>query len=204
VAAIDIGTTDVSDGSSSGASYTLQLMHDAKAAIRFFRKDAATADLYGSEPDNIIVGGHSAMGSVSGYVTYLDDPAKGSRQQVIAANGGLEGDRGNPGYDSSVAGWVCLAGCLPAEHKDWITATSPPLLGVYGSEDTGVPFGERMFTILGKRAVWAGAASLYKQAMSVGLTQSRLFVIEGGDHMSAIDPSNEGLINAIAQFVRSL
>jgi para-nitrobenzyl esterase len=177
----------------------IQGAQDAKAAVRFFR-NPATADLYGIDPAKIFLGGLSQGGIESGTAVYLDDLSKldPEWQEIITANGGLEGDSGNPGYDSSVSGWICLAGCL--QSKNWITSSSSPMLGVYGTNDTVVPCADG--TIGGHP--FSGALSLYNRAISVGLTASQIYAIEGGDHEAPVDPSNSELISRIVQFVNSL
>jgi hypothetical protein len=189
----------------TGMLRTIRHVQDAKAAVRFFREDASTEDRYGSGPERIVLGGHSAKGAVSGMATYLSDPTKADShfQDLLADAGGLEGAGGSPGYGSSVAGWVSLAGCMRVADLDWITSASPPMLVVYGTKDTGIPPGQRTYTMLGERALWAGAIPLYGRAKTVGLAGSHIYAIENGDHMSAIDSTNAQLISRIAEFVKS-
>jgi acetyl esterase/lipase len=177
----------------------IQGAQDAKAAVRFFR-NPATATLYGTDPAKIFLGGHSQGGIASGTAVYLDDLSKADRawQEIITATGGLEGDSGNPGYDSSVSGWVCLAGLL--QSKEWITSSSSPMLGVYGTSDDVVPFND---ATIGVNPV-SGTLSLYNRAIAVGLTASQIYAIEGGSHDAPVDPSNGELISRIVQFINSL
>jgi acetyl esterase/lipase len=177
----------------------IQGAQDAKAAVRFFR-NPVTADLYGIDPAKIFLGGHSQGGIESGTAVYLDDLSKADPmwQEIITANGGLEGDSGNPGYDSSVSGWICLAGLL--QSKNWITSSSSPMLGVYGTNDTIVPYVDG---VIGGHPI-SGALSLYNRAISVGLALSQIYAIEGGDHEAPVAPSNSELISRIVQFVNSL
>lgn len=177
----------------------LQGMQDAKAAVRFFRKDAATSDAYGIDPARVLLGGHSAGAVDSGQAVYLDDLSKADAElrALIKANGGLEGNSGNPGYDSSVSGWIDLAGGL--EERAWVTASSPRMLGVYGTNDTIVP--PRESSALGGGLPFSGVLSLYERAISLGLTGSRIYVIEDGDHYASVDASNRELISHIVRFI---
>jgi hypothetical protein len=98
---------------------------------------------------------------------------------------------------------VGLAGALPVDDLGWITASSPPMLAVYPTNDETMPTDRKTMTMLGFPADWAGAIALYDQATAAGLTASELYAIESGDHYSAIDPTNADLITHIADFVRS-
>jgi predicted esterase len=203
VACIDYRTFSGSTVMSAATVRTviLQGMQDAKAAVRFFRKDAATSDAYGIDPTRIVLGGHSAGAVDSGQAVYLDQLSKANAElrAIIQANGGLEGQSGNPGYDSSVSGWIGLAGGL--EERAWVTASSPPMLGVYGTNDTLVPPKES--SALGSGLPFSGVLSLYRRAISVGLTGSRIYAIQFGDHVAPVDASNRKLVSRIVRFVES-
>lgn len=204
VACIDYRTYGAAGSMSDTVVRTLivQGMQDAKAAVRFFRKDRATSDRFRVDRGRIFLGGHSAGGVNSGAATYLDRLSKADAQlrRIIRTSGGLEGQSGNSGYSSSVSGWINLAGGL--EKKTWVTSTSRPMMGVYGTNDTIVPPGES--SALGGALSFSGARSLYERAVKLGITRSRLYVIEGGDHYSPVDGSNSALVSRIVQFVNSI
>lgn len=69
--------------------------------------------------------------------------------------------------------------------------------------DELIPTDQGTITLLGERAVWAGAIALHDSATSEGLDASVPYEIEDGNHMSAVDPENDDLISGIAEFVRS-
>jgi len=77
-------------------------MQDMRAAVRFFRQDAAMANLYRISPSRIVVGGASAGGFMALQVGYLDKVSEVPSYVNIAAMGGIEGNSGNPGYSSAV------------------------------------------------------------------------------------------------------
>lgn len=119
---------------------TVKDQHDAKAAVRFFRKDVATINRYGIDLEKIVLGGHSAKGAIPGIATYLDDPHPGRTCFSGPAGRGRWTGRckREPSYDSSVAGWISLAGCLRVADLDWITPSSPPMHAVYGTKDQNI------------------------------------------------------------------
>ena len=51
----------------------IEAMHDMKAAVRFFREDADTDDIYGTRGDKIFVGGVSAGGIMASFSGALDE-----------------------------------------------------------------------------------------------------------------------------------
>jgi acetyl esterase/lipase len=106
---------------------TLKGTHDMRAAVRFFRKDAATADSFRIDPNRIYVGGVSAGGFCALHTAYLDQESE--IPAIIAADtvglGGLEGLSGNPGYSSEVKGVINLCGALGEQKLDRPRRSTP-------------------------------------------------------------------------------
>ncbi len=118
----------------------VKAMGDAKAAIRYFNKDAVTNKTYRTDPDRVFIGGNSAGGILSMHMAYLDEndilPEK--LNEVYEANGGFEGERGNPGYPSDVIGVINLAGGLNV--LSLVDGNSPETFSAHGDIDSVVPF----------------------------------------------------------------
>jgi len=101
----------------------IRAIGDMKAVVRHFREDAATENKYKIDPNHIYVGGASAGAMMAVQVGYLDndDDIPDYFTDVLAVNGGLEGNTGsaqNQSYSSEVQGVINLAGAI---HKlDWI------------------------------------------------------------------------------------
>jgi acetyl esterase/lipase len=93
--------------------------HDAQAAVRFLRKEAAT---YRIDVDRIAIAGTSA-----GAITALH----------VGANADDPGDSGNSGYSSAVGAAVSLSGAklLGSESEG-----DAPLLMFHGTADPLVPY----------------------------------------------------------------
>ena len=51
----------------------LKAVSDAKAAVRYFRKDFANGDTYGIDPNTIFAGGYSAGGVIAIHQAYIDN-----------------------------------------------------------------------------------------------------------------------------------
>jgi para-nitrobenzyl esterase len=116
---------------------------DARAAVRYLFKDAATTNTYKVDTNNIFIGGNSAGGVLGLHYAYVTNTAQfhGRRIFLTAVDtigGTLEGNRGNPGYNSKVKGVISLSGGL--NEAGWIDQCSVPLVGAHGSADATVPY----------------------------------------------------------------
>ena len=95
-------------------------VHDAQAAVRWLRANAAA---YHIDPDRIGIGGESAGAiTATGVGVYADQP----------------GDSGNPGYPSTVRGWVSISGGLP--NGVFVDAGDAPGYLFSGTADQTVPY----------------------------------------------------------------
>ncbi|WP_162910688.1 alpha/beta hydrolase [Hymenobacter oligotrophus] len=127
----------------------LRATQDMRASIRFFRRDAATARQYRVHPSYIFAAGSSAGGFMALQVGYLDKPSEVPSYINLNSLGGLEGNSGNLGYSSRVAGVINLCGALGS--LSWLEPGNVPLCSVHGTADGVVPYG------VGK--AWGYAAS---------------------------------------------
>ena len=126
--------------SSYAENEVMQAIGDGKAAIRYFRKDAYTTNTFRIDTNIIIGGGNSA-----GAVLFMNDifimdvsQVEPALQTVILANGGLEGNSGNPGYSSRLSACLSMAGGL--NNPSFVTSKSLPIAHFQGSTDNIVPF----------------------------------------------------------------
>jgi para-nitrobenzyl esterase len=140
--------------------------HDAQAAVRFLRKNAAT---YGVDPSRIAIGGTSA-----GAITALN----------VGAASDDPGTSGNPGFSSSVRAAVSLSG-----SKIYGALTGPDqdaaILMFHGTADTIVPYQWAVTTLDEARAAnlfaylttWEGAGHVpYGQHRTEILDQTSNFL----------------------------
>jgi acetyl esterase/lipase len=98
----------------------LEAQHDAQAAVRWLRANAAT---YKIDTDRIAMAGGSA-GAVTSVLaaTHSEDP----------------GTSGTPGYPSDIRAAVSISGGIPT--NELIDAGDSPTLFIHGTEDRVVPF----------------------------------------------------------------
>jgi para-nitrobenzyl esterase len=98
----------------------LGAQHDAQAAVRWLRNNAAT---YKIDTSRIAIGGGSAGAVTSLLVDWRpEDP----------------GDSGNPGPSSKVRAAVSVSGGAPT--NEFITSDDGPALFIHGTEDQVVPY----------------------------------------------------------------
>lgn len=112
-------------------------VQDARAANRFFRKNAAQ---YGIDTNWIFVGGCSAGAYAALFTGYLDRESEIPASVDAGARlGGIEGNSGNPGYSSRFHGVLPLSGGVL--DTGWIDRGDIPVAAVQCSADPLVPPG---------------------------------------------------------------
>jgi acetyl esterase/lipase len=116
-------------------------MHDMKAAIRYFYKDAQTVNEFGIDTNYIIVGGVSAGAISAIHTAYLSENSEIPAYMYgdTAGMGGVEGYSGNPGYSTKVIGVINFSGTIG--DTAWINAGDPAIVSQHDVGDQTVPFG---------------------------------------------------------------
>ena len=143
---------------------------DGKAAVRFFRK---YADVYGIDTAQIFITGTSAGSKTCLAMAYMDEKEVPAGVDVHQW-GTLEGNSGNEGYSSKVAGVMNAWGAL-IDYK-WIQKGDPPLFNTAGTSDKTVPY-DSSFDYHGFKY---GPYILYQHCLSLGIaTGWRPFVHTG-------------------------
>ncbi|MFM9028721.1 MAG: alpha/beta hydrolase fold domain-containing protein, partial [Bacteroidota bacterium] len=156
--------------SQTGATQAVyRATQDMKAAVRFFRKDAATANAYRIDPSTSFVGGSSAGGFMALHYAYLDNTSEIPSSIDTVALGNLEGNSGNPGYSSSINAVVNLCGALG--DKNWLQAGDEPLCSMHGTTDNTVPYATSTIYLYGVYPIMVvdGSYSVNERADVVGV-----------------------------------
>jgi para-nitrobenzyl esterase len=180
-------------------------VQDMRAAIRFFRKSVAVnGNPYGINPDEIYVGGVSAGGFIALHLAYMDteDVPANLNWGNPGLSGGVEGSSGNPGYSSEVKAIVSIAGALG--NKQWIQAGETPAFLAHSNEDTVVPFGTEMLSLLGafNVAVVDGSSSIHERLDDLGITNC-FEVYYGQDHLPSqnIEQYFDTTLSIVSNFI---
>ncbi|GGG28441.1 alpha/beta hydrolase [Hymenobacter glacieicola] len=145
----------------------IRATQDMRAAVRFFRHDAATAKKFRVHPGYVFVGGSSAGGFMALQAGYLNKAAEVPAYLDLKALGGLEGNGGHAGYSSRPRGVVNLCGALA--RATWLEAGDVPLCSVHGTRDGLVPYGRgTVGSALPPQLVY-GSGALRLRANAVGV-----------------------------------
>lgn len=161
-------------------------VQDTKAAVRFFRKNAA---LYGIDTSKIYVLGGSAGSMTVLQLAYLDQEEVPSDVDVKKL-GTLEGTSGNTGFSSKVHGVVDCWGAM-IDYK-WINKGDVPLYCIHGTADSTVPY-DASYAYHGFAY---GSKILYERALALGIpTGLRLF--ENAGHAIGKENSAIALVDII-------
>jgi poly(3-hydroxybutyrate) depolymerase len=173
----------------------VRAVHDMKAAVRFFRKDALTANVYNIDPDRIFVGGVSAGGITAVQVGYLNltEEIPAAIVADSAAFGGIEGVSGNPGYPSNPNLIINLCGAVG--DTNWMIPSDVPIVSLHGTSDGTVPYGSQEIEVTGTPIGFFvdGSGSLHVRADNIGI-DNLLYTWQGVGHTPFINTSN-GAIN---------
>jgi len=139
---------DISNPVKAAREAVIRAVHDMKASIRFFRKDADRMNSFKINPNLIIIGGESAGAITAIHTAYMDNVSEFSNLGIDLSNiGGMEGNSGNPGYSSDANIVIELCGAI--NDTSWIVKGDQPLVAMHGDKDGTVPFGhDNAFAII--------------------------------------------------------
>ena len=173
--------------STDATEAVIRAVHDAKAAVRFFKKDVATAgNTYGIDTSNIFFMGVSAGGFMALQVAYLDNPSEfpawADSTGQYGLHGGIEGNSGNPGYSSQIRGVINVAGAIG--DTAYITAGDEPCMLFHGDADNTVPYGSALIYLVGTYPLLQvdGSYSINARLDQLGI-ENCFETYEGQDHV---------------------
>jgi hypothetical protein len=185
----------------------LKAVADAKAAIRFFRKDFDNGDTFVIDSNTIFMGGYSAGGVIAVHLAYIDAisdlPTAAPSPQgpidvqdlVNTIGGNLEGDAGNDGYGSEIQGVISFAGGI--NDVNWIDGNDEPLFSVQGDDDVTVNYYCGPGTNNPLVLELCGSGEMHPRADNVGLLNDKL-IFNGTDHLwAAYGNSNPKFVQAL-------
>lgn len=177
------------DSADAGAA-VMRAVHDGRAAVRYFRQNAAAGgNTYRIDPNNIYFAGVSAGGFIALHLAYMDQlaefPAYVDTTAQPGLHGGIEGQSGNPGYSSDVKAIINICGAIG--DTAWIHAGDEPLLSFHGTNDGTVPYGSALITLAGVYPLLKvhGSYSIAARANEVGL-ENCFEIWEGQDHVPEV------------------
>ncbi len=182
----------------------VRAVHDMKAAIRFFYKDAQTANLYKIDTNQIFIGGTSAGAITALHVAYLDNQCEMEpfmSTTIMNGLGGLNGNSGNPGYSSKVKGVINLCGALGRFW--WMKAGDPPLCSMHGTADATVLYG-RGKANPGFQTLYLDGSRMLFAGTQVNTVPHKFYTWYGAPHVPFVgsNASNIAYMDSTVNFVR--
>ncbi len=167
---------------SSATNAVYRGVQDTKAAVRFFRQDAATTNTYRIDPDMIFGGGSSAGAFCALHLAYLDQTSELPSTIDTVALGGMEGTSGNPGYPSTIKAVLNLCGAMG--DTAWMVPGDIPVCSMHGTADQVVPYASAMLYLLNIFPIMVvdGSYSVNEHAMLTGIDQT-MYTYYGAPHV---------------------
>jgi len=184
VACINYRLIDVESSDTASMKAVIDAIHDMRAAVRYFYRDAKTGNKYGIDTNRIAIGGYSAGAVTSLHYAYANTISDVLNMggdwllNYVQGTGGLEGRSGNPGHSSNVKGVINFAGSI--HSASLINKGEPFLISIHGTLDQTIPF--LAGTTGTTTVVTEGSGLIHDKANRVGLT-NLLIALEGEDHL---------------------
>ncbi len=182
---------DKSDENKGHAEAMYRAQQDGKAAIRFFRKNATA---YGIDTSQIFITGSSAGAMTCLGIAYMREEDIPSIVDK-ASLGALDGNSGNAGYSSKVAGVLNCWGSM-IDYK-WIRKGDVPLFNVAGTADKTVPYDSSFSYSMFKY----GAYTLYQQCLQVGVSTGWRPFIGAGHTLDNNANKQDSAVNSMAAWL---
>lgn len=164
----------------------VKALSDMKAAIRFFKEDAATTNTYKVDPNFIVVGGISAGGIVASHAGMLDstDIIEPYILPLVDNNGGWAGNSStNTQYNTDVMCVLNFSGAL--RSANYIDPTDVPLFSVHDDMDGVVPYAYGYASIFTFPIIsLEGSFVMHEKAQLEGLNSELITYTNSNNHVS--------------------
>ena len=175
----------------------LRAVQDMKAAVRFFRKSYSEGNPYKINNDYIFAGGVSAGAVAAVHLAYLNKLEEVPAVVNLTTLGGLEGNSGNVGYSSKVAGVINLCGAIG--RLAWIENNDVPIVSMHGTADNVVPYGTDFYVLINNPIIKLnGSGSIHNYVANLSLVED-LKTWAGVGHTPFID--NAAYMDSVLAFV---
>lgn len=182
--------------SSDATEAVMRAVHDGRAAVRYFRKNARVdGNTFKIDTNNIFFAGVSAGGFIALHLAYLDQLAEypnyiDTLQPGLL--GGVQGLSGNPGYSSDVKAVVNICGAIG--DTTWMKPGDEPVLSFHGTNDNTVPYGSAIIVLSGFYPLLEvdGSSTVHEQANLLGL-ENCFITWPGQDHVPEVGTSATAL-----------
>lgn len=197
----------INQGNNAATQYEaiLKAIHDMRASIRYFHKDAVTTNGFKIDTSKIYIGGVSAGAITALHIAHFDqlNEVPTEMQSVFNSTGGFSGNSGNPGYPEDIAGVISLCGALL--DVDFIDPSiTTPIVSMHGTDDNVVPYGSDMITLLETNLFIEGSSSVHVKLDELGIVND-FYTWEGAGHtpfVLGLPAETEVYMDSTITFVR--
>ncbi len=172
--------------SSDATESVMRAVHDGRAAVRYFRKNARVGgNTYKIDTNNIFFAGVSAGGFIGLHMAYLDQLSEYPNYIDTLGQpgllGGVEGLSGSQGYPSEVKAVVNICGAIG--DTAWIKPGDEPVISFHGTNDNTVPYGSAVIVLSGFYPLLEvdGSSTIAMQMNILGI-ENCFETFEGADH----------------------
>ena len=185
-------------GEENATKAVYRAVQDMKAAVRFFRKDAATSNAYKIDTDLIFGGGSSAGAITALHLAYLNEISELPAFIDTVQMGNIEGESGNPGFSSDINAVINLCGAMG--DKAYIIPGDIPLVSMHGTNDGTVPYSSDTIYLLGVFPIMEvdGSFSANEYANTIGV-HNEMYTYYGAGHVPYL--GNTAYMDTTGRFI---
>lgn len=186
-----LGFENGSDCDTNQFKALMRGVQDMKAAVRYFYKDAQTANIFRIDTNQIFIGGSSAGAFIAlnyayGKLDTLSRTEPSWARPALDLLGGPEGNSGNAGYSTKVKGVIDLCGGIA--DTVWIMPSDPILVGVHGTNDATVScYYDSIYASTHPESLLFGGGDIKNRLEHISHNHS-LHLFYGADHVPYILP----------------
>lgn len=185
----------------------IMAINDMRAAVRYFREDAAFSNKYGIATDYIFVAGVSAGAIMASHLGFLDpdDEVPEYLQDILAKHGGFEGNSSeNTQYSSNVQGVINYSGGLM--RSSWIDNDDVPVYSAHDDQDPVVPCNYANSNAVPFPAYLYGSCAMKSAADQMNITNLLYLVPNSTGHVSYLsnDSTKTLVFQESAAFLKSI
>lgn len=164
----------------------LKATMDMKAAIRWFREDAAGNNDFGIDTQLVFAGGISA-GAITalhaGFLDMNDIQGHTAFDSILQANGGIHGNSSfNHQYGDDVVGILNYSGAL--KDARWIDSGEPVVFSVHDEFDGVVPYYRDHSDAMGTPVELWGSYEVNQKARAAGIRSQLITIDNSTQHVS--------------------
>ena len=185
----------------------IMAINDMRAAVRYFKEDAANANTYRIGSEAIFVAGVSAGAVMASHLGFLDpeDEVPDYLQAIITKHGGFEGNSSNnTQYSSEVRAVLNYSGGLM--RSSWIDSDDVPVYSAHDDKDPTVPCDYNTSDAIPFPVYLYGSCAMKSSADLLNIPNQLYLVPNSSGHVSYFynDSSKNLVLQESAAFLKTI